>query len=345
MIAVIVGIIVGTLFWQTDQSLSILSVLFQSMFYACISQMTSISKQFPERSIFYKHQDANFFPTWCYVLGKSVASFPIAITDAIGYGTLIYLCVGLAINDGAGVGNFFMFLLIVFATSLTTGLFFMIYSASLRVVTVAQAAMAITAVIFVVFSGFTVQPNVIPPYYIWVYWLNFFAWSLRGIVVNEFQSGKYDTITETGLTEGEQTLKQFGFIDSSGEPFEWIWAVWGFLVVAGWACFSVITTVTCLKRIRFTTGGSLVTDKGTDEQEALDPNIAEVAIPFTRVDLTFTNIHYTVVSSITNEQLHLLNGIDGFVEAGKMTALMGSSGVCFLGFAFCFCSFSNPPLW
>jgi ABC-type multidrug transport system ATPase subunit len=43
--------------------------------------------------------------------------------------------------------------------------------------------------------------------------------------------------------------------------------------------------------------------------------------------LTFTDIHYTVRSSITKEDLELLKGVDGFVEAGKMTALMGSSGV------------------
>ena len=87
----------------------------------------------------------------------------------------------------------------------------------------------------------------------------------------------------------------------------------------------MILSVIALKRIRFSTGASLVTDAGTDEQEAFDESTA-VAIPFTRVDLTFAGIHYTVISSITNEELHLLNGIDGVVEAGKMTALMGSSG-------------------
>ena len=296
------------------------------MFYACVAQMNSVTKQFPNRSIYYKHQDANFFPTWCYVLGQSIASIPVAITDALGYGTLIYFCVGLAINDGAGPGNYFFFLVLLFVISLTTGLFFMIFSSAVRVVTIAQATMAITAVLFVVFCGFTVQPDVIPDYFIWIYWINYFAWSLRGIVVNEFQSGKYGSlIPGTDITQGEQILTQFGFTDGNGEPFTWIWAVWGLLFTVGWAILSMMTTVLCLKKIRFTTGASLVTDKGSDEQEAFDQTTA-VAIPFTKVDLTFTNIHYTVVSSITNEQLHLLNGIDGFIEAGKMTALMGSSG-------------------
>jgi len=183
----IVGILVGTLFWQTDSSASKVSVLFQSMFYACTAQMVAIGRQFSDRSIFYKHQDANFFPTYAYVFGKSVASIPIAITgtfcqvdwrplysfvaankitfqlsifkDAICYGTAVYFLVGLSYNDGASVANYFIFLLLVFTASLTTGLFFMIYSASVRVVTTARACIALATVVFLVVCGFTVQPG------------------------------------------------------------------------------------------------------------------------------------------------------------------------------------------
>ena len=103
--------------------------------------------------------DARFFPTFAYVFGKSMASIPIAITDALCYGTVIYFFVGLAYDEGASIANYFVFLLILFTISLTTGLFFMIYAASVRVVTIAQAAMSLTAVVFIVFCGFTVQPG------------------------------------------------------------------------------------------------------------------------------------------------------------------------------------------
>jgi ABC-type multidrug transport system ATPase subunit len=42
--------------------------------------------------------------------------------------------------------------------------------------------------------------------------------------------------------------------------------------------------------------------------------------------MTFEDIRYSVKASTSDETLDLLKGIDGFVEAGKMTALMGSSG-------------------
>ena len=59
------------------------------------------------------------------------------------------------------------------------------------------------------------------------------------------------------------------------------------------------------------------------EEENLDD---QVTIPFTKVDLTFANIRYTVTASTSKDKLQLLKGVDGVVYAGQMTALMGSSG-------------------
>lgn len=63
-----------------------------------------------------------------------------------------------------------------------------------------------------------------------------------------------------------------------------------------------------------------------EEEEEEDVDASEAEIPFQKVNLTFKDMHYTVTASTSNEKLELLKGIDGFIEAGKMTALMGSSG-------------------
>ena len=73
--------------------------------------------------------------------------------------------------------------------------------------------MSLTLIVLVLFSGFTVQPDVIPPYYIWIYWINIFAWVIRAVIVNEYQSGFYDDVVDpqSGITEGEAVLERFGF--------------------------------------------------------------------------------------------------------------------------------------
>lgn len=52
-----------------------------------------------------------------------------------------------------------------------------------------------------------------------------FGWILRSLVVNEYTSGKYSEMQPNGLTEGENILTRFGFVDGNGEAFtsEWVW--------------------------------------------------------------------------------------------------------------------------
>lgn len=239
---------------------------------------------------------------------------------------MIYFFVGLAVKEGASVANYFMFLAIMFTVSLGSGLVFSVYSSCLQDVTTAQAAMSITAVLFVLFSGFTVQPDVIPIYWIWAYWMNYFAWAFRALVVNEFDSGRYSNpvVSDPSISEGEAILTRFGFVDKNDEPYTIEWATWGVLFSILCSFLAMLCSILFLTTFRFTSGKSLVTDKG--EEGRNEDNDVPIAIPFARADLTFKDIHYTVTASTSNEKLELLKGIDGIVEAGKMTALMGASG-------------------
>lgn len=96
----------GTLFFQgNDNPNNVVSILFQSLLSTTIGAMTAIVKQFPDRGTFYKQQDANFFPTWTYIAGRSIAAVPNALIDGCVYGTMIYFLVGLAYNDGEFLTN------------------------------------------------------------------------------------------------------------------------------------------------------------------------------------------------------------------------------------------------
>lgn len=95
----------------------------------------------------------------------------------------------------------------------------------------------------------------------------------------------------------------------------------------GASLLSVVLCTFFLSKWRFETGKSLGTDI-PDVPEEVD--VADVEIPFQKVNLTFKDIHYYVKASTSDEQLELLKGIDGSIEAGKMTALMGSRYVLLL---------------
>jgi hypothetical protein len=158
-------------------------------------------------------------------------------------------------------------------------------------------------------------------YWIWIYWLNIFAWALRGLAVNEFDSGKYDGPSEVpGMTIGDVILSRFGFVDGNEDPYTFEWAWWSVIYSLGVSLMAIVASTVFLGVVRFATGKSLSTDSDDDSEEAEPPEI--IQLPFQKVNLTFKNIHYTVTSSVGNEKIKLLKGIDGIVEAGKMTALV-----------------------
>eukprot|EP00529_Nitzschia_sp_RCC80_P004459 CAMPEP_0113521168 /NCGR_PEP_ID=MMETSP0014_2-20120614/44492_1 /TAXON_ID=2857 /ORGANISM="Nitzschia sp." /LENGTH=907 /DNA_ID=CAMNT_0000419101 /DNA_START=83 /DNA_END=2802 /DNA_ORIENTATION=+ /assembly_acc=CAM_ASM_000159 len=327
----LMGIIAGTVFWQGwETTTSVLGILFQSMFFISLGAMLKVAPQYAVRGIVYKHQDANFFPTWTYVFGRSVASVPPSIIDGLLYGTIVYWFVGLAFNDGASFGNYIMFVLITTCLSVGVGLQFSIFSATKKDRSTGQAMMSIAIVLLVLFSGFVVQPSIIPNYWIWLYWINIFAWAFRGLAVNEYQSGKYDFPSQVeGLTEGELILQQIGLVDRDGKAYGFEWAVYSILFSLLISFLSVVVASIALSRIRFATGKSLANDvieEKEDDDDNFDSSKTKSDLPFQKVNLTFRDIHYYVTSSITNERLELLKGVDGIVESGKMTALMGSSG-------------------
>lgn len=72
----IMGISVGGVFYQTEDVISILGVLFQGMLFIMLGGMTTAPGFVEERSIFYKHADANFFSSYPFVLGKMLSKLP-----------------------------------------------------------------------------------------------------------------------------------------------------------------------------------------------------------------------------------------------------------------------------
>ena len=114
-------------------------------------------------------------------------------------------------------------------------------------------------------------------------------------------------------------------VDNSGVPYTYEWAGFSVLFSLLIMIVSVILTSVALVKVRFATGKSLANDS-IEEKEDEDKEISQVKaeLPFQKVNLTFKDIHYTVISSIGKDKIELLKGIDGVVEAGKMTALVSS---------------------
>ena len=145
------GLIVGTVFWQSEDPSAVIGVIFQSVFFISSGAMLMVAPQIDVRGIFYKEQDANFYPTWTFVLARALAGLPTSLQDAIIYGNIIYWFAGFT----ASASNYFVFLLLTLLCAFSCGLMFSIFSAIIKDRPSAQAAMSIAVVVMVLFSGFT----------------------------------------------------------------------------------------------------------------------------------------------------------------------------------------------
>lgn len=239
--------------------------------------------------------------------------------------------------------NYFIFIAILFVFSFVMNQQLAIFTATAANKSGVQAAASVILLFFVVFCGFLVVPEVIPDYYTWLYWWNPLAWVYRALLVNEFLSPDYDMMVEgSDQTVGERILTGGGQI-YKGSTFgrEWIGYAFAYLVPYGMLCTIIQSLCLEFVRVEPRASPSPEDDKSNVHHSALESqdDSDAVQIPFIPVTLTFTNICYDVKASKGKETIRLLNNVNGIFSAGRMCALMGSSGVC------CTLSISCLSLW
>lgn len=329
---VIMGISVGGVFFQTTKVASIFGVLFQGMLFIMLGSMTSIPGQIDDRPIFYRHSDANFYPTASYILGLVIAMMPQTLMDTFTFATILYWMVGLAKT----AANFFIFIAVLLTFTVVMNQLLSAVGTVSQTKSVLQGLSAVILLFLMLFCGFIITPDTIPDYYSWIYWWNPLAWAYRALVLNEFLSEKWNYTLEgdaSGLTAGQQVLKANGFLLPGGDVFGQEWILWGFIYLIIFLVFHTILSGLGLRRVRFESGqsnspGGAGAGVGNGHKGNGGPEEEEETfdLPFTPVDLTFKDLCYEVTASTSKEKLKLLNNVYGRLQPGRMCALMGSSG-------------------
>jgi len=316
----IMGVSVGGVFYQTDSTAGIYGVCFQVMLFIMLGAMTSAPALVDDRVIFYKHADANFYSAFPYVIGNAVALMPQALTDVLIFGSIIYWMVGLA----ADVSNFFIFIAILFVFSISMNQMLAVFTTFSKTKTNVQGYSSVVLLFLVLFCGFIVNPDVIPRYYIWIYWWNPLAWSYRALLVNQFQSSEYDSLNENGQRQGDVILSSGGFTDGNGNAYPQEWIAYNFAYLVGHTLLCLVMSGFLLQYTRVSTENAATGD--LDDKVVNDDVEQHINIPFTQVNLTFQGVCYDVKASTGGATLRLLTDVSGVFAAGRMCALMGSSG-------------------
>jgi ABC-type multidrug transport system ATPase subunit/ABC-type multidrug transport system permease subunit len=280
------------------------SALFMTCLHILLGTTTSAPQDLDERPIHYKHGDASFYQTSAYVLGKLAASLPQRILETVSFSIPLYFLVGL---DSAP-SSFFLFLTIVLVYTFTLKLLYAIFTQFAPNQQNVLSFGTFLVLLFALFSGFIVYPNVIPGYYYWFLYANPVFWAYQALLLTELTSSKYSPSAAK-------------FLSARGFHYTRQWIGYSFAFFIPYALLCAVLFVFVLKTVRIEPIRSGISKDINNEEEKTNER-EEFNFSFTKVDLTFEDIVYKVKASTGNEMLRLLNGVSGVFQGGRMCALM-----------------------
>lgn len=170
-----------------------------------------------ERKILLQQTKEGLYSTSAYYLAKLLAEVPVFFINTGVFAILFYFLVNLR----AEVGAFFIFLLILFLVFNAAFAFGVVLITILPDPAAALQLFPIIVVPLMIFSGYFLNSDNTPGYFVWIEHLVFFKYGLRASFNNEFQGVNFtcdaDELVNTTLgnlcptTSGDSLLRFFGF--------------------------------------------------------------------------------------------------------------------------------------
>lgn len=260
----VTGFILATMFWQLDNSpkgvqerLGFIAFAMSTTFYTCADALPVFLQ---ERYIFMRETAYNAYRRWSYVLSHSLVALPALVLLALAFSATTFFAVGL---DG-GFSGFLFYFLIIFASFWAGSSFVTFLSGVVPHVMLGYTIVVAILAYFLLFSGFFINRDRIPSYWIWFHYLSLVKYPYEGVLQNEFQDPTkcfvkgvqifdntplgavpdsvklklLSTISNTlgmkitastCLTTGTDILQQQGVTDLSKWSCLWVTVAWGFL--------------------------------------------------------------------------------------------------------------------
>lgn len=260
----VTGFILATMFWRLDNSpkgvqerLGFMAFAMSTTFYTCADALPVFLQ---ERYIFMRETAYNAYRRSSYVLSRSLTALPSLVFLSLAFSATTFFAVGL---DG-GLSGFFFFFFIIFASFWAGSSFVTFLSGVVPHVMLGYTIVVAILAYFLLFSGFFINRDRIPPYWIWFHYLSLVKYPYEGVLQNEFQDPAkcfvkgvqifdstplgaapesvklrllqtisntlgMEITASTCLTTGTDILQQQGVTDLSKWSCLWVTVAWGFL--------------------------------------------------------------------------------------------------------------------
>ncbi|GMI79403.1 Jasmonate Transporter1, ATP-binding cassette G16 [Hibiscus trionum] len=184
----VTGFILATVFWQLDNSpkgvqerLGFFAFAMSTTFYTCADALPVFLQ---ERYIFIRETAHNAYRRLSYVISNALVTLPGLIFLSLAFATTTFWAVGL---DG-GFSGFAFYFLIMFASFWSGSSFVTFLSGVVPHVMLGYTIVVAILAYFLLFSGFFINRDRIPGYWIWFHYLSLVKYPYEAVLQNEFEN-------------------------------------------------------------------------------------------------------------------------------------------------------------
>ncbi|MBA0842939.1 hypothetical protein Goarm_000171 [Gossypium armourianum] len=189
LVAVLVtGFILATLFWQLDNSpkgiqerLGFFAFTMSTTFYACTDTLPVLLH---ERYIFMRETAYNSYKRSSYVISNALVVLPGLIILSFAFTTITFWAIGL----NGGFSGFLYYLLIIFASFWSGSSLVTFLSGIIPHLMLGYPIVVAILACFLLFSGFFINRDRIPAYWIWFHYLSVIKYPYEAVLHNEFDN-------------------------------------------------------------------------------------------------------------------------------------------------------------
>ncbi|TYI45255.1 hypothetical protein E1A91_D13G024500v1 [Gossypium mustelinum] len=189
LVAVLVtGFILATMFWQLDNSpkgiqerLGFFAFTMSTTFYACTDTLPVLLH---ERYIFMRETAYNSYKRSSYVISNALVVLPGLIILSFAFTTITFWAIGL----NGGFSGFLYYLLIIFASFWSGSSLVTFLSGIIPHLMLGYPIVVAILACFLLFSGFFINRDRIPAYWIWFHYLSVIKYPYEAVLHNEFDN-------------------------------------------------------------------------------------------------------------------------------------------------------------
>ncbi|VVB02695.1 unnamed protein product [Arabis nemorensis] len=182
----ITGFILATVFWRLDNSpkgirerLGFFAFGMSTMYFTCAEALPDFLQ---ERYILMRETAYNTYRKSSYVLSHAIVAFPLLVVLTVVFAGTTFWAVGL---DGGSMG-FLFYCLIILASFWSGSSFVTFLSGIVPNVLIGYTILFAILAYVLLFSGFFINRDRIPDYWIWFHYLSLVKYSYEAALQNEF---------------------------------------------------------------------------------------------------------------------------------------------------------------